>query len=178
VARANPGLGPFSLVLMAVIACAAGYATYWWAGTASNRQALAQSRPELEWLRREYGLNEARFQEIQELEAAYAPRCVELCAKVSDSQARLAALVARGEAPGPAMETAIQECARVEAECRQNMLEHLRQVSLRLAPEQREPFLNHMTRRLLHPTPLDVVTGTTGAASTAGHEHHAASSPP
>lgn len=168
--RGPVNLKPLGLVLLATLACAAGYAAYWYTGTQATRQALAKSRPELEWLRREYQLSPAQYDQVVKLDQEYAPRCQELCARVSASQEKLAALAVQDQVPGPAMEAAVTECARVEADCRKHMLEHLHEVAQQMAPDQRERFLGQMTRRLLHPTPLDQVTGTSTHAA-AGHQH-------
>lgn len=160
-------LRPLGLVLLAAIACAAGYGTYWYRGT----HVMRQSRPEMEWLRREYQLSQAQFETIRKLDQEYAPRCAELCARVSESQAKLAGLAAKGESAGPTLDAAVAECARVEADCRKNMLAHLHEVAQNMPADQRERFLEQMTRRLLHPTPLDQVTGTTTPHAAPAHPH-------
>ena len=65
-----------------------GFGLYYTVGTAASRETLTRPQPELEWLRREYGLTDAQFTEIQALHQEYAPRCARMCARISEMTAR------------------------------------------------------------------------------------------
>src|SRR5690606_28457239 len=98
-----------------------GYGTYRASSLWAARRAAPEvqaARPELEWLRQEFDIGDAQFTEVQRLEREYAPRCAQLCARVRESQLHLTQLVAAGTTPGPELEAAVADCARVEAECR------------------------------------------------------------
>lgn len=170
-------LKPLTLLLLAAIAGISGYAAYsaaglWFTQPDANMVATGDSvRPELEWLRQEFQVPPAQFVEVTRLDQEYAPRCAELCDRVRDSHAQLATLAASPATTDAALQAAVEECSQVEADCRNNMLQHLAKVGQQLAPAQRERFLAMMSERLLRSRPLAEMTGTPPAE----HAHHSSS---
>jgi hypothetical protein len=61
------------------------YACFYYAGTASHRALLRDQTPELAWLRREFKLGDAEFQEVARQHAAYLPQCQAMCRRIDAS---------------------------------------------------------------------------------------------
>lgn len=119
-------------LLIFMVAVAAGIAAF--GLTRMTRQAehsavLLDSMPELAWLRGELNLTDEQFARASELHAAYRPQCVDMCRRISEARAKLESLARDSREMSPQLAEAIQNHARVRAECRQKMLEHLYQTA-------------------------------------------------
>lgn len=150
-------------LLFLVLALAAGVAAFF--VTRSHQQAvhkevLLDSLPELAWLRVDLKLTDDQFAKASELHLAYRPTCVTMCRNIADAQTRLEALARDARRMTPELEAAIQESARVHAQCRANMLEHLYQTADLLDDKQAARYLETMI-----PHALDSTTTTGGTES-------------
>lgn len=125
------------------------YACFYYAGTASHRALLRDQTPELAWLRREFKLGDAEFQEVTRQHAAYLPQCQAMCRRIDEQDKRLRRLLAAAQAVTPEIEAAIGEAARLRAECHGKMLRHFFEMSRAMPPEQGRRFLGWITERTL-----------------------------
>lgn len=105
---------------------------------------LLDNMNELAWLRTELNLTPSQVEAVANLHHAYRPRCAEMCARIHDAEAHLAALASAGSAVTPELTRAIQDAARVRAECQQAMLGHLYQTAALLDPDQAHRYLRAM----------------------------------
>jgi hypothetical protein len=150
-------------ILFLVLALAAGVAAF--CITRSHQQSvhksvLLDSLPELAWLRVDLKLTDDQFAKASALHLAYRPTCVTMCRNIADAQTRLDVLARSARGMTPELETAIQESARVHAQCRTKMLEHLYQTAGLLDDRQASRYLEKMI-----PHALDSTTTTGGSES-------------
>ena len=108
---------------------------------AVQSEVLLDSLPELAWLRTELKLSDEQFGKASELHKAYRPTCAEMCRNISEAHARLSTLAQGGSGMTPELNAAIQNHARVHAECQAKMLEHLYQTAALLDERQAKRFL-------------------------------------
>lgn len=110
--------------------------------TMKQKPALLDSMPELVWLEKELGLQGDALKQAAELHRSYRPRCEALCAEIL--RAREAVKTAAEASPGklsPDLSTALEEQARVHAECQKAMIAHLYETAAVMPPEQAERYL-------------------------------------
>ncbi len=125
-----------------------------------HKEVLLDSLPELAWLRVDLKLTDDQFAKASELHIAYRPTCVEMCRNIAAAQTRLDSLARSARGMTPELETAIQESARVHAQCRTKMLEHLYQTASLLDDKQAARYLQKMV-----PLALDSTSTTGGSES-------------
>ena len=150
-------------LLFLVLAIAAGVAAFYITRTqqqSAHKEVLIDSLPELAWLRVDLKLTEDQFAKASALHLAYRPTCVTMCRNISEAQTRLDALAKNARGMTPELEAAIQEAARVHAQCRTKMLEHLYQTAGLLDDKQAARYLEMML-----PHALDSTSTTGGSAS-------------
>lgn len=150
-------------LLFLVLALAAGLAAFYI--TRSHQQSihktvLLDSLPELAWLRVDLKLTDDQFAKASELHLAYRPTCVTMCRNIAEAQTRLDTLARSVRGMTPELEDAIRDSARVHAECRKKMLEHLYQTANLLDDKQASRYLETMV-----PHALDSTTTTGGSES-------------
>lgn len=133
------------LTLLAVVALVGGASygltrVFWPAAPADEDQVT--------WLAREFKLSAAQKTAVEKLHHAYLPVCSDHCAAIVDVRERLAFT--------PQDATLRTELARLERECQQATLAHVRQVAACMDAAQGRRFLALVEPRILH------------------HDHHAA----
>jgi hypothetical protein len=139
------------VIALSLVAGVGGYFAYYCHATVSTRAMLTGPGGELEWLRAEYHLSEAQFARVREIHADYAPKCDVMCEKIAKANGRFHQLSAVNRTFTPEVDEAMRECARVQAECRQALLQHVYAVSAEMPPEDGRRFLKMMTARLVGP---------------------------
>jgi hypothetical protein len=100
--------------------------------------------PELHWLQNWLELDADQAQKVKTLHLAYLPKCEELCHRVQLSNDDLLKLSARHSTMDAAMRKAIEERAKLNAECQEALLEHVYQISACLTPDQSKKYLGLM----------------------------------
>ena len=131
-------------LLILILALATGIATFFLTRAhqqVQSKEVLLDSMPELTWLRSELNLSDAQFQKVSDLHAAYRPHCAEMCRRISEAQTRLEAIAHATRDITPELDQAIQEHARVRADCRRHMLEHLYQTAAVMDKQQASRYL-------------------------------------
>ena len=131
----------FVILSLGVIVAAAAYACTVFICTAPSRSIERSAQPELAWLKDEFKLSDAEFKRIAELHAAYLPKCGELCTKIAEQNARLEKLLSNATNSTPEIEAAFAEQARLQADCRTQMLRHFFEVSHTMPPEQGRRYM-------------------------------------
>ncbi len=128
-----------------------GYSVAFFAGTARCRGLQASAAPDLAWLKMEFHLGDAEFQQVNQLHNAYQPECQERCRKIDAKNAELRELLARSGQVTPAVEQALAEAAALRRECQTAMLKHFVEVSRAMPPEQGRRYLEWICARTLGP---------------------------
>ena len=139
------------ILMLAVGSAFAGYWTYYQCATAPARSMLTKSGGEMEWLRHEYHLNDARFSRIRELHRKYAPKCDLMCEKIAKANDHLDQLIKANKTFSPEVDTAMNECVTVQAECRRALLRHVYEVSAEMSSKDGTRYLQMMTARIVEP---------------------------
>lgn len=137
------------ILILALLLAATAFCGYRWL-TGRNAQSMAaHADDEMEWLRREFALNEEEFSRVSALHEAYQPKCDALCAAVVAANAKLDAVVGDNREVTPAVTAALQEAAKVEEECRRAILAHVYAVGAEMRPEAARRYLAMMKPRIV-----------------------------
>jgi hypothetical protein len=120
-------------------------------GTRDLREIAKGPNGELEWLRREFHLNDAQFAKIATLHSAYTPVCNEMCRRIMEANSKLDRLVSENHEVTPDLAAAIREAGLVQEECHQQMLAHIYQVSAQMSPADGQDYLRLMKSRVIQP---------------------------
>ena len=148
-------------LLIILLALAAGGAAFWVTRTqqeAGHQQVLLDSMPELAWLKGDLNLTDEQFAKAIALHSAYRPQCVAMCARIAQARAKMEALARANHGMTPELAAAISDHARVQAECRQKMLDHLYQTAALMDAKQAARYLEKVL-------PLALNSDRSGAAS-------------
>ena len=94
------------------------------------------------WIAREFKLTDEQRGAVEKLHRDYIPVCSDHCALIIDARERLATQ------PNDAALQA--EVIRLERQCQQSTLQHVRQVAQCMSPEQGRRFLALVEPRILH----------------------------
>lgn len=97
--------------------------------------------PELSWLKTEVQLSDEELAKVKELHLAYRPKCLEMCGRIAEARKKLQVAAQSQRKWNPDLEQAVQEHARVQADCQRAMLQHLYETAAVLGPEKAEHFL-------------------------------------
>ena len=127
-----------------LLALAAGGATFWVTRShqqTTRREVLLDAMPELAWLKGELNLNNEQFAQAVALHTGYRPQCVAMCRAISEARAKMEELARTSRGMTPELAAAIADHARVQAECRRKMLEHLYQTAALMDPKQAARYL-------------------------------------
>ena len=117
------------------------YRAFYFAGTASHRALLETETPELAWLKKEFGLDDAEFARVIRLHDAYKSECMKMCRRIDAKNAELKELLASTNTLTPEIEAKLAEAGRLRVECQKNMLRHFLEVSRSMPPEQGQRYL-------------------------------------
>ena len=105
----------------------------------------------LEWLRREFHLNDAQFKAVADLESAYTPICNEMCRRIVEANAKVDRLVSENREMTAELETALREAGNVQLDCHRQMLAHIYRVSAIMSPKEGQRYLSMMKSRVIEP---------------------------
>ena len=118
---------------------------------AAQRCAKHMARPtdDLAWLRLEFRLNDAELARVRQLHDGYLPKCREFCERIDARKRELQAVLASGTNAPAAIEQKLIEVGTLRAQCQAAMIEHFREVSQVMPPEQGRRYLAEMQRLTL-----------------------------
>lgn len=119
----------------------------------------------LDWLRKEYHLNDAEMARIQKLHESYISECAVMCQTVNAKKQALAAALNNTTNINPVVEQKLSDLAACRAQCQAKMLQYFVQVSQVMPPAEGRRYLADMQRFVL---------GLQGVSqpSLTGHEQH------
>jgi hypothetical protein len=109
------------------------------------------SRPELAWLKTEYHLSDSQFAQVVQLNEAYHPKCVELCRRIDEQNAKVQRLLDATNTVTPEIRKALAESARLRTECESAMLQHFYEISQFMPPDEGKRYLTWVQSETLLP---------------------------
>lgn len=130
------------ILALAIVACIAACAIVY----------FYQMRiPSDEWMGRRLGLSGEALAEFTAAHYRYAATCAEMCRKIQNADARLAALVLENTGFNAEIVEAMTSADALRTECRQNMLRHFYEVAAMLGPRERETYMDLVLPLIVHP---------------------------
>ena len=142
---------PLLFLLPALLIGALAFGLCHYFATRPMRQMAQQPDDGIAWLAHEFQLSAGQSARVRELHDGYEPRCMEMCRKIAETNARLDRMIAAQREVTPEMDAALRESATLQTECRREMLGHIYTVAAVMPPEQRERYLALMKPRVLAP---------------------------
>lgn len=113
-------------------------------------QFKMQTPPD-EWLGQELGLSGEKLEQFTAAHNRYATTCGQMCVRIRNSDAELAALVLGSRKFTPEIAAAMARSDALRNECRQNMLRHFYEVVAMLEEPMREKYLNLVMPLIIEP---------------------------
>jgi hypothetical protein len=147
--RIKPEYWLLFIVLAALAVAIFSFCSFHFFATRELDQMAAAPNGGLEWLRREYHLNNSQFQKIEALQTAYTPVCDEMCRRIMEANAKLDRLVSENKEVTPELQGAIADASVVQEDCRKHMLAHIYEVSLQMDPAEGQRYLRAMKSRVI-----------------------------
>lgn len=141
----------FLLLAFALLLGLGGYLVCYQLGTRPLRKLASEPGGEMVWLKREFRLNAEQADRIAGLQAEYEPRCMQMCRKIADNNAKLDHLISAGRVRTPEIEALLRASADIQAECRSEMLTHIYAVANVMSPDQAQRYLSLMKLQVLQP---------------------------
>jgi len=108
-----------------------------------------------DWLRKEFSLNKEQSARIVVLNAEYGPKCEQMCARITQTDSRLAGLIDSSRTVTEEIREALADSDRVRTECRLKMLEHFYEVAAAMPEEKRKKYLDMVLPVVLNPGEMD-----------------------
>jgi Spy/CpxP family protein refolding chaperone len=140
---------PTIVLLAGLLAAVAGYCGLFFHGTKEQREMLRSAAPELSWLKKEFDLGDAEFEQIARLHERYLPRCEELCQRIAAKNVELRQMVTSPNVDAKAVELKLKEAGDLRVECQRNMFNHFLEVSRQMPPEQGRRYLQWVHQQAL-----------------------------
>ena len=128
-------------MLLGLVLAGAGFAGFYYLGTAHCRAMMRQPQPELAWLKEEFKLSDAESARITQLHEAYLPKCRERCRRIEEQNVKLQQLLAQSTNVTTEVQAVLAERARMRADCETEMLQHFLEVSRTMPQEQGRRYL-------------------------------------
>lgn len=131
---------------------------------------MAPPTDDLEWLRSEFRLTDDELARVRQLHDGYLPKCREFCEQIDARKRELQTLLESPANPAGAVEQKLMDVGAARARCQAAMLEHFREVSQVMPPDQGRRYLAEMQRLTLgfH----EQIERTMSPAGHAAHGHH------
>jgi hypothetical protein len=118
-----------------------------------------------DWLRKELTLDEEQSARIMALSAEYEPKCEQMCARITQTDSRLAGLIGSSGTVTQEICEAVAESDRVRTECRLKMLEHFYEVAAVMPEEKRKKYLDMVLPFVLNPEGMDSSHGSANVSN-------------
>lgn len=110
---------------------------------------MAHTTDDLDWLRIEFHLSDADLARVRKLHDGYLPVCGRFCERIETKRQELHAALDSGTSTSSGIERILIEIGTLRAQCQSAMLEHFREVSEVMPPEQGRRYLSEMQRLTL-----------------------------
>ncbi|HUZ06740.1 MAG TPA: hypothetical protein VMV89_04560 [Candidatus Paceibacterota bacterium] len=105
---------------------------------------VAQPAGGLDWLRKEYHLNDMEMSRIQKLHENYVSQCAVMCQTVAAKKLELAAALNNTTNLSPVAEQKLSELSACRTQCQSKMLQYFVQVSQNMPPTEGHRYLADM----------------------------------
>ena len=138
------------LILLAVVLASAAIVAF--SSQITKRLCARHLLPpgdDLAWLRLEFRLSDADLARVKQLHDGYLPKCRFFCARIAERKRELQTLLETGTADPASIERHLTEIGAIRAQCQAAMLQHFRDVSRVMPPEQGRRYLAEMQRLTL-----------------------------
>lgn len=151
----------YLLATLALLAAAAG-ATWLVSYRMSTEPAIqeaVQKRDALEWLRRDFGLNDAQFAAVKRLHDSYAVVCEDHCRAIQEAAQRRNALQAQTAPDSAALTAAERKLDELRVVCENAIATHVREVAAQMSEVQGRRYLALVLPKIKdfdHQGPADV----------------------
>ena len=119
--------------------------------TSDAQQAMASPTPELEWLRREYTLNDEQFAAVKAKHEAHDVICKQLCFDLVTAQKKLDEAISKYPEMGPEVQAALAEWSAQRETCRKAAIQHMYDVSSVMGADEAERYRKRIYERLIVP---------------------------
>ncbi len=110
-----------------------------------------QNSTPMGWMRTRFSLDDRQAETIARIHAEYENDCAQMCAKIAESDERLAALLRSSQTITPEIEETIIQTDRLRSECRSKMLAHFYRIAAELPAEKRGEYLEVVFPSVLRP---------------------------
>ncbi len=105
----------------------------------------------LGWMRHEFHLNDEQFAQVKKLEDEYAPRCAAMCDQIEKSHTALKDLIMTHGNMSPEVKAALQKDSEIQQQCREDMLNHIYEISKVMPPAEGQRYLQMMQAQVVKP---------------------------
>jgi Mg-chelatase subunit ChlI len=105
----------------------------------------------MRWLRTEFSLDEREAESVARIHAEYEIDCARMCARIAQTDERLAALIGNSQTVTSEIQEAIIETDRLRSECRINMLKQFYRIAAELPADKRDEYLAVVLPSVLRP---------------------------
>jgi hypothetical protein len=108
------------------------------------RVCIARPTGGLDWLRKEFRLNDAEMARIHKLHENYLSQCAAMCRMVAAKKQEVEEALSNATNASPVAEQKLAELAACRAQCQSQMLRYFAAVSQVMPPEQGRRYLTEM----------------------------------
>lgn len=129
------------------------YLVVYFCGISSVHTMSRSQEGELEWLRREFQIDDAGFSKVLALHRAHVGKCTDHCLAMDQSKSELLHLAQSSQTVTPEMELALRKASEVREQCRLSTLQYIYDVSQCMRPDQGRRYREMMTARLFEVEP-------------------------
>jgi hypothetical protein len=131
---------------------------------------VARPTDDLDWLRLEFRLTDTELARVRQLHEGYLPICRGYCERIAARKQELQPVLSAGTNAVAVIEKKLMEIGALRAQCQSAMLQHFREVSAVMPPEQGRRYLAEMQRLTLgfH----DQIERSMSPDSSESHGHH------
>jgi len=113
------------------------------------RVCVAQPPGSLDWLQKEFHLNNDQIARIKKLHADYLSECAVMCRMVAEKKLEVQMALNDTTNVNPVAEQKLAELATCRAQCQSRMLQYFLAVSQVMPPEQGRRYLSEMEKAAL-----------------------------
>ena len=142
---------PLLVLLLAVTAGVAGYFVSLQMAHCPDKAMIGHPDSGMVWLRSEYHLSDVQFATIARMHDEYRPTCARMCERVASARKKINDLISTSRTTTPEIETALQDWALLQNECRVAMLRHVYAVSAVMRPEDGERYVKMAVKSIIEP---------------------------
>lgn len=141
------------LIVLVAIVGATSYTVYYNRAISDVVVTPDGTDAELGWLKREFALADAQYEQVLALHHAYRPVCADHCARYIAARRRLADLLRTQSSWTPEASAVIAEQARIQGECHASMLKYAYDVAGCMTAEQGRRYLTMIKLELTEGDP-------------------------